>query len=485
MRKARKITTEIRRNYILFGLCLFLFVSFNIYVTGNFIKNYTDLLDKYKSINEMAVSYNDSKSYFQLYMKQHEKEVKDKYYQANDHIFSILSNLQDEMTKDRDCIMMYRIVYQMLEHRKEKIQPYMEADNATNRVDISYIENLDLLIERNMNLLNSYYLEYISGIFSEYSKQLRTMTVSVNVILMGIAFLSFFVNTSIYRNMVGVIEKLTEAAQEIKTQNFDIEDIEDTPFIEMNFVIRTFNEMKHTIREMILEINNNFKIKERLSEQVLVNEKQKRRLAESKMKELQMQINPHFLFNTLSLVIRSIQLDEKRTSLVLIKSISKILRSSIEIQSTSISIDEEIELLESYLYIQKIHCKGRINFQLDIRKSYMDEEIMVPPLIIQPLIENAIKHGLKNIIADGEIKISIIEYADYMKAIVEDNGCGLSEEVAVNLKKHIQTKNIGLYNVMERLRLLYHRDDIMEIESSDMGTKITLFLYKESEKTDD
>jgi sensor histidine kinase YesM len=482
--KTRKITAEIRRNYILFGLCLFLFVSFNIYVTGNFIKNYTNLLDKYKSINEMSVSYNDSKSYFQLYMKQHEKDVKDEYYRANNHIFYILSNLRNEMNKDRSCIMMYRVVYQMLEHRMEKIQPYIEPESTVYKGDVSYIENLDLLIERNMNLLNSYYLEYISDFFSEYSKRLRTMTIFVNISLMGIAFFSFFINTSIYRNMVRGIEKLTEAAQEIKTQNLDIEDIADTPYIEMNFVIRTFNEMKHTIREMIQEINKNFKIKERLSEQVLENEMQKRRLAESKMKELQMQINPHFLFNTLSLVIRSIQLDEKETSIVLIKSISRILRTSIEIQSTSIAIDEEIELLESYLYIQKIHGKGRIDFQLDIRKSYMDEEIMVPPLIIQPLIENAIQHGLKNIVKDGKVKISIVEKAKCIQVIVEDNGCGLSDRVVDNLKNHTQTKNIGMYNVMERLRLMYHKDDVMEIESNGRGTKITLFLYKEVEEAE-
>ena len=137
--KTRKITTEIRRNYILFGLCLFLFVSFNIYVTGNFIKNYTNLLDKYKSINEMSVSYNDSKSYFQLYMKQREKDVKDEYYRANNHIFYILSNLRNEMNKDRECIMMYRVVYQMLEHRMEKIQPYMEPESMVYKGDVSYI----------------------------------------------------------------------------------------------------------------------------------------------------------------------------------------------------------------------------------------------------------------------------------------------------------------------------------------------------------
>ncbi|MDD3253531.1 MAG: histidine kinase [Lachnospiraceae bacterium] len=475
----RRINTEIKRNYLLFGLCLALFVAFNAFVTGNFIRNYTELLDEYRLVNDMAVSYNDSKTYFHLYMKQHETENKNQYEKASEKTISILDGLYEAMQRDRDCTMIYRIVHQMLEHRQDKILAYMDPAIPTDQGGTAYIENLDLLIDGNMNLLNSYYLEYISGVFSSYSGNLRTLTTVVNIALLVMGFFSFFINTAIYRDMLKSVEKLTVAAQEIKDQNFDTEDIADTPYVEMNFVIRTFNEMKHTIHDMIQEINKNFEIRERLAEQVLENERQERRLAESKMKELQMQINPHFLFNTLSLVMRSIQLDDKEISIQLIKSISKILRSSIEIRSTSVPIDDEIELLESYLYIQRVHCKGRIAFQLDIRKSYMDDEIEVPPLIIQPLIENAIQHGLKNTVKDGKVSISIIEKASCIEVMVTDNGTGMPAEILDNLKQHVQTRSIGLYNVIERLRLRYHRDDVVTIDSGEGGTKITLFLYKE------
>ena len=143
-----------------------------------------------------------------------------------------------------------------------------------------------------------------------------------------------------------------------------------------------------------------------------------------------MQMNPHFLFNTLSLVIRSIQLGERDTSIQLVKAISKILRSSIEINTVSIPLDAEIELLQSYLYIQKLHLKGRVTFCLDVRKSFMDEDVMIPPLTIQPLVENSIQHGLKDRVNGGKVDILITEKPDYIEAVVADNGVGFPEEPA-------------------------------------------------------
>lgn len=307
----------------------------------------------------------------------------------------------------------------------------------------------------------------------------------INLALVCMSVLVYLFNTHLFRQLLISVEKLTGAATQIMNQNFDSPDIKEDRYVELNVVIQTFNDMKHTIRDMIEEINRNFEIRGKLSEQLLENERQKRRLAESKMKELQMQINPHFLFNTLSLVIRSIQFDENETSITLIRAISKILRSSIETHALAIPLDDEIDLLESYIYIQRIHCKGRISIQLDIRKSYANDDVMVPPLIIQPLVENAIKHGLKNVAADGRVSIVIVEKPEHILVTVEDNGCGLSDEALENLNRHASTNSIGLLNVMERLQLIYHREDVMQVESGSYGTKITLFLYRKREEVHD
>lgn len=210
-----------------------------------------------------------------------------------------------------------------------------------------------------------------------------------------------------------------------------------------------------------------------------------------------MQMNPHFLFNTLSLVIRSIQLGEREMSIQLVKSISKILRSSIEINTTAIPLDAEIELLQAYLYIQKLHLKGRITFCLDVRKSFSDEDVMIPPLTIQPLVENSIQHGLKDRISGGKVDILITEKPDYMEVVVADNGVGFPEmqESGKTQKTGLAQESgqqsstgsgrvaipktsIGLNNVRERLGLYYREEDVLQIARVDDMTRITLKLYK-------
>lgn len=477
----KRIDSEIKRNYILFGICMALFVSINLYITGGFVSQYTAYLDNYRRISNIAVSYNDSQTYFHLYNKEREAETYDQYQAANEEMETILTETEPDMLSDRNCRMMLRVVRQMMEHREDIIRQYLMPISGSPQANIDYIENLDLLLGKNLNLLTTYYLEYISQVFSHYSSGLKTQMLVINLALAGMSIMMYWFHSVLFKSLLASVEKLTGAATAVKNQNFDLPDIETGRYEELNVVIQTFNDMKHTIRDMIEEINRNFEIKEKLSEQLLENERQQRRLAESKMKELQMQINPHFLFNTLSLVIRSVQLGEKETSITLIKAISKILRSSIETHALAIPLDDEIELLESYIYIQKIHCKGRISIQLDVRKSYVNDDVMVPPLIIQPLVENAIKHGLENVVANGRVSIGIVEKPDYILVSVCDNGCGLSEEALENLRNHVATRSIGLLNVMERLQLMYHREDVMSVESNSQGTEITLFLYKRTE----
>lgn len=478
----KRIDTEIKKNGILFGICMVLFICVNLYITGSFVNRYTGYLDNYRQINQIAIAYHDSQTYFHLFNKEREAENYDQYQAANEQMEALLAGTEEEMLQDRNCQMMLRVVRQMMEHREDIIWQYLQPETGSPQANIDYIENLDLLLGKNLNLLTTYYLDFISQTFARYAGNLKKQMLVINLVLICMGVLVYLFNTFLFRQLLVSVEKLTGAATQIKNQNFGSPDIENDQYEELNVVVQTFNDMKHTIRDMIEEINRNFEIREKLSEQLLENERQQRRLAESKMKELQMQINPHFLFNTLSLVIRSVQLGEKETSITLIKAISKILRSSIETHALAIPLDDEIELLESYIYIQKVHCKGRIAIQLDVRKSYANDDVMVPPLIIQPLVENAIKHGLENVVADGRVSIAIVEKPEYILVTVTDNGCGLSDEVLENLKRHVATKSIGLLNVMERLQLTYHREDVMQVESGSQGTKITLFLYKQREE---
>jgi len=236
------------------------------------------------------------------------------------------------------------------------------------------------------------------------------------------------------------------------------------------------NNMKDEIKDLILQTEEHARSQ-------IQYEKQKRLLAESRMKELQLQINPHFLFNTLSIVIRHIQFGELETSIKLIKETSKILRSSLGKRRGTIPLDDEIELLNAYIFIQQLHLKDRVEISLDVRKAYGNEILEVPPLVIQPLVENAVMHGMSETTDGGKIDIMIMEKVDKVEVSVKDNGLGISPDILEKVRSGSYEGHIGLLNVVERLRLIYDRDDVFSIDSNKgEGTTVVLSLYKRREE---
>jgi len=162
-----------------------------------------------------------------------------------------------------------------------------------------------------------------------------------------------------------------------------------------------------------------------------------------------------------------------------IKETSKILRSSLGKKKGIIPLDDEIELLNSYIFIQQLHLKDRVDISLDVRKVYGNEVLEVPPLVIQPLVENAVMHGMSSVTSGGKIDIRIIERADRVVVEVEDNGKGIPEKIIVKVSSGNYEGHIGLLNVIRRLQFFYEREDVFEIRSEEgKGTTVILNLFK-------
>lgn len=462
----KSIRKEITRNHLILVLVAFVFIASSALVNAGASRQYNGLLQNYRQVNELLLINNQRQTYFKLYSKSHDENVLKQYYDESELFDNRLRSLDEKMQNDRKCKMMYRIVCQVTEHRAETAEFYIQSNEHYYPSLMADLDEMDLEIERCLNQLMSQYLEYLNTAFAGYSSRLRVINSILIVFFLVVCALCMILNHQMSTSILNSIERLTGAAREIMSNNLEADDIEETPYIELNQVSGTFDQMKRQIRTMITELQENHQMKERL--------------AEAKVRELQMQMNPHFLFNTLSLVIRSIQLGERDTSIQLVKSISKILRSSIEIKTTSIPLDAEIELLQSYLYIQKLHLKGRVTFCLDVRKSFLGEDVMIPPLTIQPLVENSIQHGLKDHVSGGKVDILITEKPDYIEAVIADNGVGFPEQVkrTDNQNVAIPKTSIGLNNVLERLKLHYRKEDVMQIERVDGTTRITLKLYK-------
>ncbi len=189
---------------------------------------------------------------------------------------------------------------------------------------------------------------------------------------------------------------------------------------------------------------------------------------------LRSQIKPHFLYNALN-SIAALCIDEPKKAEDLIVQLSEYIRNSFDFKKLDslVTIEKELELLKAYLYIEKARFGARLNVEYDI-DEYLN--ILIPPLILQPLVENAVRHGLMSKLQGGTVRIKIKKMTDSVSFIVEDNGSGISRaKIEEILGTSVEVKGVGLWNINQRLKLLYGNG--IQIESKEgAGTRVLFHI---------
>jgi sensor histidine kinase YesM len=186
---------------------------------------------------------------------------------------------------------------------------------------------------------------------------------------------------------------------------------------------------------------------------------------------LRSQIKPHFLYNALN-SIAELCIHEPNKAEELTLDLSQYLRSSFDFKQLDslTTLENELELVKAYINIEKARFGDRLSVEYDVNVNL---DIGIPSLILQPLVENAIRHGLMSNLRGGTVKISVKKHADTVVSFaVEDNGCGMSETKREEiLKPDVNKKGVGLWNISQRIKLLY--GNTLRIESAEgIGTKV-------------
>ena len=297
------------------------------------------------------------------------------------------------------------------------------------------------------------------------SRQTRSIYVLVAV---GLIIVALLISSLIARNITLPIQKLRDSMKSVQKGNFDIEDIEVISDNEIGSLTRSFNVMTHRIRELM--------------EQNVKEQEQKRKI---ELKALQSQINPHFLYNTLDSIIWMIRSEEYDGAGEMVSLLAKFFRISLSQGKDMITLEKELEHASSYLAIQNIRFKDKFEFHVDADPELL--KYFCPKLSIQPLLENAIYHGMDGMYEDGEIEIRIYEKNGDIKIDVSDNGPGMTQEKIdyIMHNKVVSSKRgsgIGVCNVNERIQLIYGKNYGITISSElDEGTVATITIPKMEE----
>ncbi|MCT4542698.1 MAG: sensor histidine kinase [Vallitalea sp.] len=269
------------------------------------------------------------------------------------------------------------------------------------------------------------------------SRQTKILYIIVSIFLIiGVILVSRRLSIGITRP----IQRLRDSMVKVEKGEFKQANIDIIANNEVGILTHSFNNMTNKIDELMQEI--------------VYEQEEKRKL---EMRALQSQINPHFLYNTLDSIIWMAEGNKNREVVQMTASLAKLMRQSISNEAQLISIKQEMEYIQSYLTIQKMRYRDKLEFNIEVEEQIKQASII--KLLLQPIVENAIYHGLKY--KEDKGNLNIRGYRDKDNIIIEviDDGVGMSEDKVCNIfeehKVNYNLNGVGIYNVMSRIKLYY------------------------------
>ena len=291
--------------------------------------------------------------------------------------------------------------------------------------------------------------------------QYLTVIIIVLTIIIGVT-----VSVIIAQSLISPLENTVNALEKFSRGDFAVR-LKENRCDEIGKLNRIFNKAIKEINELM----------QKVTQSEILNK-------EMEFKTLQSQMNPHFLYNTLD-AINWLAFKEKQTEICnLVAAISSLIRASISNKKSIITIEQELDYVKNYIYIQHIRYKDRFDIIYDIDESLLKQA--VPKLIIQPIVENAIIHGIENSKNKNLLYISVKRENECIIIIVKDTGIGMTDEkVSELLKEPLNAEgdeqkahtNLGLYAVHKRIQLMYGDLYGLTVQSqAGEGTTVTLHI---------
>jgi sensor histidine kinase YesM len=238
---------------------------------------------------------------------------------------------------------------------------------------------------------------------------------------------------------------------------------------------RSFDLMADRIINLIRDIRDKADLEIKLSEQQLARKEVEGLLKEAELAHLHAQINPHFLFNTLNILGSLSVLEQAPRTGRTISDLSELLRYSLRTGSGMVKLKDEADIVRSYMAIQTLRFDEKIRYQEDIDSSL--ERTEIPGMILQPLAENAVKHGLELLERNGTVQLTIQAIGNNVEIILADDGIGISDRALALLEEEsIGTESLGIRNVRRRLQLHYGQDVLSVTRRDKGGTECRIII---------
>lgn len=383
--------------------------------------------------------------------------------------------------------------------------PARRMERNIRRLAVSYLELADSAVEAKQNhnvasykdsfeetqAVYTYLLAYIKGLdslrfransenYDVLYRYLQYLEVFMSAVLISVTCCLMVLLYVIIGGFTRPLEKLAEKAKEVGRGNFGIALDDPGDGDEVGTVTMAFNQMIVSINDYIKRTRESMELEIAMKERELAMESL---LKDAQLKYYQAQINPHFLFNTLNAGQQLAMMEDADRTYAFMENVASFFRYRLKKNGEESTLQEEIQLIDSYMYIMNVRYSNEIHLEKEIDPRLSD--MLFPGMVLQPVIENALHHGLAGVEWEKRIWF-LVSQKDHEAVIrIRDNGVGIRGEALRQLRNGESKKTesgensgngVGLFNVRERLRLYFGRDDVMTVDSGGegKGTLVTI-----------
>ncbi len=470
-----------------FSVTMIMVGAINIYmqisinkVVGNIDKVYESNV----SLNDLLDSLEDVQDNMYRYLSTKSTDALDSYYRGEQSYRNHIDMLNSVATDNPQ-----KLSEKNIKNLSEKyLSLTAGAVSAKRGRDVEQYNELCSEATRMYKYLNTYINDLNNGQFKNNSENygalrssLKYMQTFSSIILVSAIIGELIVLIVFSGTITRPLTTLAKQAEQVGRGDFDIDFIDVKTNDEVGIMADAFNKMIKSLNGYVDRIKEQMEEESRLKENQLQMENS---LKEAQLIFLQSQINPHFLYNTLNAGEQLAMMEGAEKTCLFIEKLADFFRYNVKKTGEVSTLTEEIEQVETYLHIINVRFSSEILYTKEIMGNI--DNIAIPGVVIQPLVENAINHGLHETEGDKKVKLTVKEEENRFVVTVEDNGKGMSaKEIDAVLTEDKdadkkRSRGTGLKNVIKRLIIYYGVNDVFEIKSEGKGkgTAVSILIPK-------
>ena len=468
---------------IIFAVNILIFIKIDIQLqdfddvySGNEYNNhFSDVVD---GIQENLNDYMMTKSTSSM----------EEYYRLTEELRSMSEDMNYSVN-DESILMLQKDVINIADFYLELTEDAVQ--NKRGRNILKYKESFDKATKMYGYLndyiysLNTAQFQQNTEHYSDVRKSMRMFEI-LSIIIMALITIAEFVITSyLTRHITTPLNNLAKKAEEISNGNLDVEIPAAIGKDEVATLSAAFSKMIDGMKIYMENEKKSIEEKRDIREREL---KMKAKVKDAELRYYQSQIDPHFLFNTLNAGMQLAMLENAPRTTDYVENVAHFFRYNLKKDNGITTLAEELELVDYYMAILNVRFGGEITLEKNIEESLC--HVSMPKMILQPLVENAVNHGIRDIEWKGKIYLTVYKSGGDVIISIADNGKGMKKEVLQSVLDGTYVKpkgehgnGVGMKNIISRLRLCFNRDDVFELisEGEDKGLEVLIHVPYDEE----